>query len=73
MADGAEFQPHQRVRIREGSGGGSQHDKRWSGKEGTIRYSTGTPLEGGLLSFYVVEFDSGEVESVSHDWLESGG
>ena len=73
MAEGAEFQPHQRVRVREESGGGPQPDKRWVGKEGTIRYSIGSPLEGGLLSFYFVEFDGGEVESMSHDWLEPGG
>ena len=71
MADGAKFQAHQRVRVREESREGSQPDKRLLGKEGTIRYSMGTPLEGGLLSFYFVEFDGGEVESISHDWLES--
>lgn len=73
MAEGAEFQPGQSVRVREDGGGGCQPDKRWLGKEGTIRYSVGTPLEGGLLSFYSVEFDGGAVESISHDWLESRG
>ena len=73
MADGAKFQAHQRVRVREESREGSQPDKRLLGKEGTILYSIGTPLEGGLLSFYFVEFDGGEVESMSHDRLESVG
>ena len=65
-----EFQPGQRVRIREDGRLGSRPEQRWLGKEGTIRYGTGRPVEGGPPTIYEVEFDSGEVESYSTDWLE---
>ena len=72
MADGAEFQRHERVRVREdGRAPSSLPDTRFLGKHGTIQsmqYGTATPP-----TFYFVEFDSGEVESVSADWLEPAG
>ncbi len=70
MVEEAEFQPGQRVRVREAGGGTSPPEQRWLGKEGTIRYGTGTPLEGGPATIYFVEFDSGDVEPVTPDWLE---
>lgn len=68
-----EFQPRQPVRIREEGGApSSQPDKRWLGREGFIQYSPWTPLEGSPPTFfYFVEFDSGEVEPISPDWIES--
>ena len=67
-----EFEMGQRVRVREEGGApGLQPDKRFLGKEGTVQYSTGIPLEGDPLTFYSVEFDSGEVELINPRWLES--
>ena len=73
MGDGAEFQAHQRVRVREDGGDPSvQPATRFLGKEGTIQYGTGT-LVGDLPTFYVVEFDSApflyKVMAISVDWL----
>ncbi len=70
----AEFQPGQRVRVREEGGArSSQPDGRFLGKEGTIQYGTGN-LEGGSPTFYFVEFDSSplmdKVMAISPDWLE---
>ena len=66
-----EFQPGQRVRVRdEGGDPDTQPDKSVLGKEGTIRYGHVLPLDGGPPMFYMVEFDIGEVESISPDWLE---
>ena len=42
-------------------------------QRGNHRYSIGSPLEGGLLSFYFVEFDGGEVESRAMIGLSPGG
>ena len=73
----AEFQPGQRVMVRkEGWPLRSVPDRRWLGKEGTIRYGTGN-LEGGPPTFYFVEFDSSpfldKVMAISADWLEPVG
>ena len=72
MAEGAEFQPGQRVRVREAGGGNSPPERRWLGKEGTIRYGTVTPVVGvaPMPSIYFVEFHTGDVESFTPDWLE---
>ncbi len=77
MAEGAEFQPGQRVRVREEGGARrSQPDGRFLGKEGTIQCGTGN-LEGGLPTFYLVEFDKAKwrdkVMAISADWLEPAG
>ena len=74
MADGAEFQPGQRVRVREEGGApSSEPPKRWLGKEGTIQYGTGRPVEAGPPTFYFVEFDRApfldNVMAISADWL----
>ena len=70
-----EFQPGQRVRVREAGMGGPPPDKRWRGKEGTIQYGTGN-LNRGLPTFYFVEFESSpildKVFAISRDWLEKG-
>ena len=70
--DRSEFRPGQRVRVREAGGGGSPPEQRWLGKAGTIRYDPVRPLEGvaPFPSIYFVEFDNGEVEPISPDWLE---
>ena len=76
MADGIEFQPGQRVKVREEGWARSKPDERWLGKEGTIQYGTGN-LESGPPTFYFVEFDSAEwrdkVMAISADWLEPAG
>ena len=65
-----EFQPGQRVRVRdEGGDSSSMPDMRFLGKEGTIQYGTGN-LEGGPPTFYFVKFDSTQVMAISADWLE---
>ncbi len=68
-----EFQPGQRVRVREAGGGpSSQPDLRFLRKEGTIQYGTGNP-DGGPQTFYFVEFDRApghKVMAISPDWLE---
>ncbi len=72
-----EFRPNQRVRVREEGGDlGSKPDRRFLGKEGTIRsiqYGAG-PLLEGAPTFYHVEFDSvkwmDKVMAISADWLE---
>ncbi len=67
-----DFEPGQRVRVRENGGASAlQPDKRFQGKEGTVQYSTGIPLEGDPLTFYSVELDRGEVELINPRWLES--
>ena len=68
-----EFQRHERVRVREDgrAAPSSLPDTRFLGKDGTIQsmqYGRAAPP-----TFYFVEFDSGEVESVSADWLEPAG
>ena len=72
MADGAEFQRHERVRVREdGRAPSSLPDTRFLGKHGTIQsmqYGTATPP-----TFYFVEFDRPppwKVMAISPDWLE---
>ncbi len=64
------FQSGERVRVREGGGPGSLAKQRWLGKEGTITYGLSSSLERGPPAFYFVQFDGGEVESFSTDWLE---
>ena len=65
-----EFQPDQRVRVREDGGDlSSRPDNRFLGKEGTIEYPTGT-LKDGLPTFYFVEIGR-EVVAISADWLDS--
>ena len=64
-----EFQPGDRVRVRE-EGGDARFppDKRWLGKEGTIEYGAGVGRDRHFL--YFVEFDSETVRPISGDWLE---
>ncbi len=69
-----EFQPGQRVKVREeGGDSSSQPDFRLLGREGTIQYGTGGTLEGPP-TFYFVEFDNArpadKVMAISPDWLE---
>ena len=74
-----EFQPGQRVKVREEGGAPSSlPDTRFLGQEGTIQsiqYGTGT-LPEGLPTFYHVEFDSvwrmDKVRAISADWIEPG-
>ena len=76
----SEFQPLQRVRVREEGGASiSRPDPRILGKDGTIQsiqYGRGTPLEEPP-TFYHVEFDSVKwmikVMAISADWLEPRG
>ena len=68
----SEFQPGQRVRVREEGGASiSVPDARWLGKEGTIQHGTGN--QGGPPTFYFVEFETGpfldKVMAISADWL----
>ena len=69
-----EFQPGQRVKVREESREGSAPPIQWLGKEGTIQYGTARQTEEGPPTFYVVEFDtsphSDNVFAISSDWLE---
>ncbi len=72
-----EFQPGQRVKVREEGGApGTQPDMRFLGKEGTIQSGTGNP-DGGPPTFYFVEFDRAptwkKVMAISADWLASRG
>ena len=56
-----EFQPQQRVRVREEGGTSiARPYKEFLGKEGTIQYGTGGSLKDPP-TFYVVEFDTGGV------------
>ena len=72
-----EFQPGQRVIVREEGGAPSSlPDTRFLGQEGTIQsiqYGRGT-LQEGHPTFYHVEFDSvwwmDKVRAISADWLE---
>ena len=65
-----EFQPDQRVRVREEGGDlSSRPDRRFLGKEGTIEYPQG-PWRAVSPTFYFVEFGK-EVFAISADWLES--
>ena len=65
-----EFQPGQRVRVlEEGWDPSSQPDIGLLGREGIIWYGAGSE-DSGLTILYLVEFDSGEVEAISPDWLE---
>ncbi len=77
VEDRSEFEPGQRVRVRqEGGDDSSRPDRKFRGKEGTIQSGTGN-LDGGLPTFYFVEFDraraSEKVMAISADWLEPGG
>ena len=64
-----EFQPGQRVKVRdEGGDLDTQPDKRWLGEEGTIEY--GAAVGRGRHFLYFVEFDNNEVRAISGDWLE---
>ena len=70
----SEFQPGQRVRVREEGGASiSQPDLRLLGRKGTIQYGTGGTLEDPP-TFYLVEFDNARVAdkvmAISADWLE---
>ena len=66
-----EFQPGQRVRVREDGGDPSYPpDKTLLGNEGTIQYGTGEPGGRGRHFLYFVEFDNNEVRAISGDWLE---
>lgn len=65
-----EFQPQQRVRVREEGGDpSSQPDKNSLGKEGIIEFAKWN-VEGSPAAFYFVQLDSGEVLPISGDWLE---
>ena len=65
-----EFQPGQRVRVRdEGGDPDTQPDKNVLGKEGTIWHGTGSE-DSGLTIHYFVELDDEQVEIISPDWLE---
>ncbi len=67
--DMPEFQPGQRVRVREDGGDSSSRpDRRYIGKWGTIQHRTGN-LDGPP-TFYFVEFDAGGVFAISPNWLE---
>ncbi len=67
----AEFQPGQRVRVREEGGDpDSQPEERVLGEEGIIWYGSGSD-ERGFTNLYFVEFDDGVVVAVSPGWLES--
>ena len=77
VEDMPEFQPGERVRVREEGEEPRVHpDKKWLGKEGTIQYGTGN-LHRGPPTFYFVEFDSSplmdKVMAISPDWLEPRG
>ncbi len=70
VEDMPEFQPDQRVRVRDKGGDPRTHpDTGFLGKEGTIQYGTGN-LEGGPPTFYFVKFDSRHVMAISTDWLQ---
>ena len=78
MAAKFKFQPGQRGRVRrDGWSLRFEPDKRWLGREGTIQYGTGRPVEAGPPTFYIVEFDSSpvmdKVMAISADWLEPVG
>ena len=66
----SEFQPGQRVRVRDEGGDFSYPpDKSLLGKEATIKYGTAT-WEAGPANAYWVEFDDGEVFVIAGDWIE---
>ena len=66
----SEFQPGQRVRVREeGGDSDTQPDTSLFGKEGTIWHGTGSE-DSGLTIHYFVELDGEQVEVISPDWLE---
>ena len=70
VEDMPEFQPDQRVRVRDKGVDPRTHpDTGFLGNEGTIQYGAGNP-EGGPPIFYFVEFDSEEVRAIGADWLE---
>ena len=66
----SEFQPDQRVGVREEGGILVLLDWRFLGKEGIIHYGTGKPY--GPPTFYIVKFDSKVVFAISPDWFEPG-
>ena len=68
----SEFQPGQRVRVRENGGPGTRPFETRLGTEGTVWYATGN-ADGGPPTFYFVEFESGVVEAISPSWLELPG
>ncbi len=65
-----EFQPGQRVRVRDDGGDpDTQPDESLLGKHGTIWHGTGSE-DSGLTIHYFVELDDEQVEIISPDWLE---
>ena len=65
----SEFQPGERVRVREDGGDDSSRpDGRYIGRWGTIQRRAGNLY--GPPTFYFVEFDSGEVFAINPTWLE---
>ncbi len=69
VEDSGEFQSGQRVRVLEASGDPATRPDRRLGQVGIIRYGTGSDHRGRTILYYV-EFDGGEVEPISPDWLE---
>ncbi len=68
VEDTGEFQEGQRVRVRQDGDPAAGPDRRL-GQVGIIRYGTGSDHRGRTI-LYFVEFDGGEVEPISPDWLE---
>ncbi len=71
IEDRSEFRPGQRVRVREEGGNpATRPASSLLGKEGTIRYSVGTSLEGRPLTLWFVQFETHhDAPSISEDWL----
>ena len=71
VEDRSEFQPGQRVRVRqEGGAPATRPDKRL-GQVVTIVSTAQRDMGSGRPISYWVEFDSEEVEAIGTDWLES--
>ena len=47
-----------------------QPDKRWLGKDGILLRWSQQDMGNGRPIFYWVEFNNGQVEAISSDWLE---
>ncbi len=69
VEDTGEFQEGQRVRVRQEGGNPATRPDRRLGQLGIARYGTGSDHRGRTILYYV-EFDGGEVEPISPDWLE---